>query len=451
MEFFSSYNLLESQVSDAFIRARTRGRESHLVLMVERGNDVHRRILADSTLLDNEMQGWTEHVVRNYGNRVPPPSLHETTDPYHSDSDDDEADDCIRDPTTGGRIYLRDAITVVYRLAASLGNTNNGDESLFQFQEFPESIDTPPRFICTVTFPKGSPISLIDGPSCTSFSQARRAACFKACQELFNRNVLDYRLFPLPRDPNCHLDEPSDATEDAISAIESKSSGTKNYPRKKPEFWGASNDTSRNRLYPTVVSTSYSDDPSRPYAPLLILTRHPLPPLPSFKLFFSTVPGTVHLTQGAFFEVDEDRLKDIHFYTLRLCRTIANKPFECPLEKMQYFFAPLEATVLPVLTSKKWKHPNVFKHIPWQLVTLAANNWIVPLASRNVRSLTKDVEDAVVQDRWVEFTRRYDVVRMRPDLTPLSKPIDSPVRKLYMILLTMVDFLFHSVKQILTI
>jgi len=37
----------------------------------------------------------------------------------------------------------------------------------------------------------------------------------------------------------------------------------------------------------------------------------------------------------------------------------------------------------------------------------------------------------MIQDRWVEFTRRYFCVTMRPDLNPLSKPEDSPREKDY--------------------
>jgi endoribonuclease Dicer len=438
-----SYDLFESQVSDAFVRARTRGRESHLVFMVQRGNDVHRRILSDCTQLSVDMQEWTERLFHDPGSSVPPRSLHETTNPYHSDSEDDESDNYIKDPITSGRIYLQDAVTVVYRLAASLGDSNDEhhDPPLFEYEKSWDAIGSSPTYICTVSFPPGSPVTKVSGPSCASISHARRAACYQACLELFNRNLLDYRLFPLPTSVVSHRDtmppeptEPDVSKEDAnkfpppdLNAV--KILGTHCYPRKKPDFWDQSETAKCNRLHPTVIFTYYSDDSSRPYGPLLILTRHPLPPLPSFNLFFSNIPGVIHFMQGASFEVDEDRLEDIHLYTIRICRAIANKPFVCPLERMPYFFAPLAPTWKAPMdsSSRKWKHPNVVKHIPWDLVTLAANSWVVPLVSRNLRSMTKDVEDAVIQDRWVEFTRRYDVVRLRPDLTPMSKPVDSPV------------------------
>jgi endoribonuclease Dicer len=439
-----SYDLFESQISDAFVRARTRGRESYLVFMVERGNDAHRRIVSDCTKLDAEMQHWTERLFHDPGSSVPPRSLRETTKSYHSDSEDDESNDYIKDPTTSGRIYLQDAIAVVYRLAASLDTIEDeqANPSLFEYEKSRGAVGASPTYVCTIIFPLGSPVSKVSGPACISVPDARRAACYQACIELFDRNVLDYRLFPLSTSLTSHRDTvsvPPGQTESHLNKedpvkfplqdtnAEVKTFGTHCYPRKKPDFWDRSESVNSNHLYPTVIATNYSDDSSRPYTPLLILTRHPLPPLPSFRLFFSNIPGVIQLIRGASFEVDEDHLEDIHLYTIRICRAIANKPFTCPLEKMQYFFAPLAPTWKAPTDPLPKRHMNISKHIPWDLVTLAANSWVVPLASRSLISMTKDIEDAVIQDRWVEFTRRYEVVRIRPDLTPMSKPVDSPV------------------------
>lgn len=407
--------------------------------MVERGNDMHRGILAESTQLNAEMQAWTDRLFQDSGSSVPPRSLRETTNAYHSDSDDDD-DDCIEDPTTGGRIYLQDAITVTYRLAAGLGTANDDqpDPALFEFEESWHASGTSPTYVCTVVFPPGAPLSKFSGPSCASISQARRTACYHVCLELFNRNVLDYRLFPLPTNitsPRDNTAMPTSTKDETIvvglpdSQTDPKPIGIHCYPRKQPDFWKLKDNTNCDRLYPTIISTTYLADPQKPYGPMLILTRQPLPPLPSFKVFFSGMPATIHLTQGASFEVEGERLEDLHGYTLRVCRAILNKAFTCELEKMQYFFAPL-ATSWKVPKNnqhKQWKFPNIFEHIPWELVTLAANSWVVPLSSRNHRAMTKDMDDAVIQDRWVEFTRRYDVVCIRPDLTPMSKPLDSDV------------------------
>lgn len=416
--------------------------------MVEKDNDVQRRILADCTRLGKEMQEWTECLFHRRGSSVPPRDLHETIDPYHSDSEDDEIEEYIKDPITSGRIYLQDAITVVYRLAAKLGavSREQHDAPLFEFEKS-RLVSSASSYICMVVFPPGSPLSRVSGPPCATVAQARRTACYQACAELFGLNCLDYRLFPLPTNftssPNRsavppNLMESQIIDEDAKASFqdsnaEIKSFGTHCYLRKNPNFWDQADLTTCERLYPTVIMTHHPDGPSQPHSPIMILTRYPLPSLPTFTLFFSGIPGSVHFTQGAPSVVAGGRLEDLRLYTIRICRAITNKPFVCLLKKMPYFFAPLGSTweAPPDSSPQNGNYANVVDHIPWDLVALAARNWVVPLTSTDLHGITKEVQDAVIQDRWAEFTRRYDAIRMRPDLTPMSKPLDSPVSHLY--------------------
>ena len=413
--------------------------------MVEGGNDVHRRIVSESVRLDADMQAWTDSVRHDRSKLVPPSGLQESSDPYHSDSDEEE-EEYITEPINKGRIYSRDALTVVYRLAARLEPTSDDilDPTLFNYQQLSGTSNSPPKYVCTIRLPSITPLSKVSGPPCGSLSAARRAACYRTCRELFTLGLLDYRLFPLAPETHTLRVQSSASLVQALPFTapdhhnpntETKVSGPKCYPRKKSDFWHSACDPSLKRFYPLVISTDYSDDPPKPYSPIVVIARQPLPALYDFKLFLSGVPAIMHLTLGASFELNDDQLEYLRLYTIRLCRTIGNKPFDCPLDNMQYFFAPLMRTWNKTNeVHTKWEHPNVFDHIPWDLVTLAAHSWVTPLASSNLCSLTKDVEDAVIQDRWVEFTRRYDVVRMRPDLNPLSKPADSPVRYHYLVL-----------------
>jgi endoribonuclease Dicer len=224
------------------------------------------------------------------------------------------------------------------------------------------------------------------------------------------------------------LEEVSDKDDDDILLSKQKSSGTRCYPRRKPDFWANSVGVFHGRLYPTAISIDGHDDPLSPHQPLLILTRLPLPPIESFKLFFAGIPCNVYFQTGAPFDVSEEQLQLLHKYTQRICRTVANKPFICKLEELVYFIAPLDSQWNRLDSSiHKWDLPDLASHIPWHLVTSAASNWVVALNRDTVESLTEDIRDAVVQDRWVEFTRRYEAVAVRPDLTPMSRPDDSPV------------------------
>jgi endoribonuclease Dicer len=232
--------------------------------------------------------------------------------------------------------------------------------------------------------------------------------------------LLDYRLFPLPS-----MSETKNETDIELSS--DKAAGTRSYLRKQPDFWISAGSTSTTLLYPIVIS-DYVDKAMRPHSPFLLLTRQPLPDMPSLNLFFAGVLATVNFKRGAPFQVNDTYLTDLHLYTIRLVRLICNKPYTCSKADMLYFFAPLTVK-WNSLGGNSFVLPNVADHIPWNLVSFAGDKFIVPLKGGTVEDMEQDIQDAVIQDRRLEFTRRYDAVRVRPDLTPLSKPADSPVRE----------------------
>ncbi|KAI5124869.1 hypothetical protein M0805_007301 [Coniferiporia weirii] len=452
------FDLFESQISYAHCRARARGQECHLIHMAERGNDVHRRILAQVARIDSYMERWVQRVATSTESAVPPYPLRETVDPYRSDSDDEDDDPTkfVQDPTTSGRIYVQDAATVVYRFVSQLSTDSDkgGDllnEPLFEFEELQGGSSSKPAYICTVLLPQGAPVRRVSGSPCVSMTQARRTACHETCFELYRRGALDYRLFPRPPLPTNRplrtayisaqmVEDMSDRDEeDAQLPVktkqgQSKAPGTRAYPRKRPDFWANTLPIMRGCLYPTIVFPVI--DPTveggSVYSPILFLTRLPLPPISAMNVFFSGVAGKVHFRRAAAFDVDEDRLQDIYKYTIRIIRNITNRPHTCALENMAYFIAPLMRSFKVNLnddgldSGQRWNFPDVVDHIPWEEVQLAAGRSTIALNTQDLQTLTEDTDDAMIQDRWAEFTRRYYCIRMRPDLTPLSKPEDSP-------------------------
>lgn len=439
------YDLFESQVSYAYSRARTRGRESHLIHMLQRGNDTHRRILTNITQLSRAMHNWVEIIANGPEGAVPPTTLYETHDPYLSESEDEgEPDSYIKDPTTSGRIRLQDATGVVYQVAASMqsGLTEDlDDQPLFHYTETTTERGTYPRVICTVTLPKGPTIRKFSGSPSSSFSQARRIACYETCSALFHSGLLDYQFFPQPRHaPRHHPDESNpldpEGSGNGVSlppkgSSHNKMNGTRCYPRKRPDFWPNSLGAKPTRLYPTVISVEISSSAASAgrHGPIVMFTRMPLPSIASFKLFNAAIASYAHLRRGAAIDVDNERLEDLHRYTIRICRSMMNKAFVCPLERMPYFFAPINTSWPGFSESEddRWHRQDIVKHVPWEQVSLAARECVVPLKMESVEALSTDLEDGILQDRWVEFTRRHFVVRVRSDLTPLSKPTDSAV------------------------
>lgn len=397
--------------------------------MVERNNEVHRRILSKITQLDADMLRWTEALATNPHSPVPPCTLQESRRCYPSDSENEEdSSTFIKDPTASGRIYLQDATSVIYRISASLVSQNVGvsaGETLFKFDHERREFGTPRTYICTILLP-GTPADGISGSPSISRAHARRTACYRACEALVAAGILDYHLFPLPLDS---LNDAETKSSSSQNLLHKKTLGTRLYPRKEPVFWANTESAPLTLLYPTIIFTNDVEKSSQSWTPFLILTRQFLPDMASFNLFCSTVPIRIHFRRGAAFEADTDRLRDLHLYTVRLTRIISNKPYTCEIAKTVCFFAPLKSKAKSSLQLGETfpSLPSVVEFVPWDLIALAARDYAVPLKTGSLEELQQDVEDGVIQDRWVEFTRRYEVVRTRPDLTPLSRPLDSPV------------------------
>lgn len=417
---FIRYNLFESQLSYAFACAHTMVPDGHLIHMAEKGNDLHRRILQEYSgpAVDDK---WIEVVSQGGNSSIPSCPLKETGNPYRSDEETASRPEIsIGDSVNGGRLFEDDALLAVFRIATSLQRsiTTPSLHPLFVVHPIPiPSMGGVQQFVCTVTLPPGLPLQTIQGPPRLTPTHARRSGAYQFCLQLFELSGLDYRLIYTPRrsDENAYAN-PSLLKSDLVS-------GNSCYMRKRPDFWVNSLQNSKERLFPVVVSVGNPEGPSEPYAPIIVLTRQPLPHLEPFKLFFYGVFATVKNARGPAVIFDGERLNDLHSYTLRICRTIANKAFVCSMEKMAYFIAPL----LPSQAKDvSWSNLiDLHDAIDWQAVARANSNYITRFSSDSLRD-PSEFEDAVVQDRSVEFTRRCYVVRLRPDLSPMSKPPDSP-------------------------
>ena len=407
--------------------------------MIQKGCDSHRRRLLQITRLDGAMQSWVDSVLQNSESPIPPATMLHGHDPYLSDSEDeDDPEFYIKDPTTGGRIRAQNATGIILRFSADISATEGVLEyasALFRFETLHKSRKSQTQFICTVTLPPGPHVPPVSGLPSTSRAHAKRTACYRMCNELFERGLLDPQLFPRSslkiigpkRIPDISRTLDS-AEEDLVATISSqlttanKQSGVHCYPRKKAGFWEHMLVLKSDSLYPTVISVRGEET----YGPLVLLTRAPLPHFSSTKLFDSGFQIVVDQKRGARFDVDAERLHDLYRYTIRIFRSIVNKPLICQLNEMTYFLAPLKTSWPGFSRSQtdRWQIDELVNDIPWDLVKLAADNWATELQTDNLEAA---LEDAIIQDRWIEYTRRYYALKLRQDLTPLSKPVDSPV------------------------
>lgn len=202
-----------------------------------------------------------------------------------------------------------------------------------------------------------------------------------------------------------------------------KKNGLRSYTRGHPSFWEESLAHPSKKLFPTLIVPN-----GHGLSSMILLTRTPLPDLPSFDLFFSGAANTVSLQTGLPFHVKKRQIRDLRRYTLRLHRIIGNKPFICDEQSIPYFLAPLSAQWEGSSVGLAINLPDVASHIDWDAVSLAASQAYVRLTPGSPEIIAEQLRDAVLQDRWVEYTKRYFVVKIRQDLSPMHKPGEGEVR-----------------------
>ncbi|KAF7301346.1 hypothetical protein MIND_00699800 [Mycena indigotica] len=394
IRFDLSEELLSYAYHRSFLAAE---KETFLVHMVNNGHQPP-HLLRTNNATEPDLLRWIKIVGEDPAGAVPPIVLQ--LEPFDEGQEDAEQDRII-EPTTGGVITLLTATAVLYRLA-SRANDINFPSPLFDFHKEGN------LYTCTLLWQHILP-RRISGRTYPSKAHARRSACYNFCDALWRAGVLEPDAFLSPLK--------SIAWHSSELASRDTSLGVQVYPRKSPNFWSHS-PLQELYLFPTVIIIPALKDK---YAPLLLLTRQPLPTCPAFNLFLDDVTVNIEIVKYSPFTVEPKQLVLLHSYTLRLCRSVANKAFTCPIEAMPYFLAPLQRP-----WERKSPHSIIHDDIPWQLVAEAAESWCKPLAYGPAHIVAADVNDAVLLDRATELTRRYEALCVRPDLSPLSHPEDSP-------------------------
>ncbi|KAG7449599.1 ribonuclease III [Guyanagaster necrorhizus] len=406
------FSLSRDYLSHAYSYSRAPSFDSHLVFMAERENNVHRHVLSSLARTDKSVLSW---VTQTSETSFPPLTLSDMMAVLSLDEGIDAEDinqPCITDATTGCEIRVQNATAVIYRLGAHLlelkPDRDGGNPRL-------EYVSAQPFYTCQVHLP-GMPgeLSCISGPQSTSQAFARRQACFVACARLAEAGLLPHQFFPFPE--NRRLWKPKDLPP----ATDAKVAGTRFYPGSAPRFWQSFCYSPTNILYPTVICGDRLQREAQ-HAPLLFLTYRPLPDIPSIKLFFLGIPIVVPLRRTASLFVNDEQVQLLHAYTIRYFRTILNKPYTCESGKMAYFVAPLQSNFCsPELDpSQPFDLPDISTSLSWDAIKLASGGRWVPLQYGAADVVEPDVQDAAIQGH-MEFIRRYEVVKVRRDLTPKS-------------------------------
>jgi endoribonuclease Dicer len=194
--------------------------------------------------------------------------------------------------------------------------------------------------------------------------------------------------------------------------------GSKYTAKIKPSLWEQGRDTMPTLLYLTILDVG--DGLDRPYQPLGLLTRTPLPEFPTFPLFLDSGKVTMALTQtmGKPLDVNPGMVEQMAIFTHRLWKDINNKVFD---------FSPLKLSycVVPVIHQAQW----TFLDEPEAYIDWAA---IMTVNENEEFKWTPSTPNDFLNGKFVldrdSGGGRFFFKQIAPSLTPLS-PVPDGVAK----------------------
>ncbi|RUS20581.1 putative dicer-like protein [Endogone sp. FLAS-F59071] len=383
-------------------RGRARHRDSRYVLMVEKGNNDQLNMLKNAQLMEEEMKQWCQALPADRKAMM------------LSQDEDDNNEDLTKYsfyrygvPSTGALITLNSATALVHHYCAKLPT-----DKYCTLRPHFELISEGVGYRCRLRLPPNSAVLEIVSEVFDSKEVAKRAVSLEACTQLHRAGALNDHLLP-----ELESDEMEEEYRDEKGLREGSSQRRNRYPMKVPEFWAlgeASSIVALRRLFITVLQVNLSDgmDDEQVYRTLCLLTRDSIPRIPSFLIYFQGVVGkTVNiLSMAKPISVDDEKVESLYKFTMKLCSSIANKDFLCPLEEVPFLVAPMVQKAHPVSRSE-----SSDGLIDWHELKTATENWMLPVNPDDTDALT----DAIIIDT-INHQRRYFVQAVRRDMNPRS-------------------------------
>ncbi|KAF2152570.1 ATP-dependent helicase dcl1 [Myriangium duriaei CBS 260.36] len=296
-------------------RGRARRRNSHLLHMVEEGNQDH------IMLLDNNQRA--EGLMRAFCARIP--DDRKVADfSYDTALPPEAGSESYRSRTTDAVLTLSNSTRILADFATTLPHR---EEEFMQPIYVTES--APGGFISQVMLPNYSPIPGSRGKVKRRKAWSRFSAAFQTCKELIRYNHLDEHFV------SKYKDRRSTVRQLALAANLRTSNQYK--MRSKPR-WSLSEHTV-DSLYGTLITFERLD---RPFRPLLLLSRRKPLQYPGFPVFpTSEVAANVRLdSHNQLISVSDDELQRLTQFTLRVFKDLFNKTYEFEPSKMPYWIAP---------------------------------------------------------------------------------------------------------------
>ncbi|KAL7957438.1 hypothetical protein V8C34DRAFT_325108 [Trichoderma compactum] len=319
------FDLYKSAIQYIQSKGRARQKSSLYISMVEVGNLDHlrklRRAIRDA------------HALRQFCSALPEDRkvLDFVVDPDLLAAQEQVTQRRFTVTETGAQLTFITSLGVLSKFASSF--PNHAEDGMLHLEYIVHSIGK--RFRAQVILPDGCPVKMFSGEVQKSKQLARCSAAFEACVYFINKKYITGNLQPaftkkLPAMRNARLAISSDKKFEYAMRI-------------KPDFWSSCLAPEPPiSLYQTTIALDWPEALERASRPLILLTRKPLPDIPSTPLFFGGGrTSVVRLSNSqTSFEVLLHEIEALASFTLRLFTDVFSKEYDAKSHEIPYFLAP---------------------------------------------------------------------------------------------------------------
>jgi endoribonuclease Dicer len=323
-------------------RGRARHENSRYIHMCEDGNQEHHQIIREVR--------QNENILKRFCSALPEDRLL-TGNSFNMDHflNKERTHRVWTHPETRAKLTYKMSLAVLANFVDSLPR---GPDTNLQ----PEYVVTVQnkQFVGEVILPEASPLRGAVGRPASTKQVAKCSAAFETCLQLVKGKYLDEWLLPT-------FTKQLPAMRNALLAVDSKK--RESYDMKtKPDMWSVGGVS--EQLYLTVMALEAPEVLDRPCQPLALLTKSPLPQLPSFFLHFGADRHSQILTTPIALPLDvsSDLVQLINTFTLCIFDDVFSKGYESDPAKMPYFLVPI------VSDAKVDVHASPAEVIAWDIL-----------------------------------------------------------------------------------
>ncbi|KAI9294789.1 hypothetical protein K502DRAFT_304512, partial [Neoconidiobolus thromboides FSU 785] len=407
----------ETLISYIQSRGRAREKESYYIVLQEINGTQDRKEVDSFKQSEKLLMDWCQSLPKD--------RLMVTNNSIESDDDDDEdngMDDLITNfiyeiPTTKAVITLNSAVALIYRYCNSLPK-DSFCEMLPKFKY----INHNNYHQCQLTMPSNSKVQVMESDITKSSKVAKQHACFKMAIKLVELNELNEYLKPVGIQFSEEDFEPVKSDYSLAGIQEGTWKAIREYKLKRPHFFkyysnnedNNSSSSEWNKCYFNIVNVDELNNINKDnqYRPFIIITQQPLPkfnPI-EFCLKGQITYLTIEKAHQPTIPLSKRKIELLFKYTIFSFRSIFNRLFECNINQIQYFIAPIKVNNL-----------NDFNDlIDWDII----KNTLNPLGYPDFN----DIDELIICDTLNNNTR-YKVNEIDFNLTANSIiPLDSAIK-----------------------